>query len=340
MTLENNDKKKSAHTDNSDADKGQSLGSYLQRERQKKQLTIEDVAKATCIGPEKLKALEAGNRNLLPVSVFTKGFVKIYAAHLDLDQAEVLERFSLEWVDDTATKTEVRSCESMAESSPFFLSLRFYSLLLIIALLISLAYFFFQADDSPSPASLTTIRPAPEQRSEQVVVKKVEVKQLEIISTAPSQETPLISPQSAGKIAMEDDGWENETSLTAKDNIVQTEHASKTAPSSVAAQPTPPQTVAPLAKMVPKPAPSVFQPVDLHILFLKKSRIAIAQDDGQLEKYIFAPGEESSWQAANQITLHIDTPGAVELTLNGAPITLDNTDDGPLAITLPSDLGR
>ena len=81
--------------------------------------------------------------------------------------------------------------------------------------------------------------------------------------------------------------------------------------------------------------------VTLHIRFIKRSRISIIEDEGLPEEYIFTPGEESTWQAEKHITLHIDDPEAVELTLNGSPITIENsTNNNSLAITLPSDIDR
>ncbi len=362
MTQENSKKKWSANAEKSDAETGQSLGAYLQRERQKKQLSLQDVAEATRIPPESLQALESGNKSLLPVTVFTRGFVKIYAAHLGLDQAEVLERFSNEWgaVDNEAP--EMLSCESMAESSPFFLSFRFYFLLLLFALLISLAYFFFQADDTPPPAALTTIPSTTEEPQRQLVVPRDEVKQVTINPSVAPPETLLISPQSAGKISMEEDETPPEqpldqqimaTTMEASDagvkppvsalpenissDIVPEPMLPETSSAVPASQPAIPEVPAPVVQQA---TPSFFQSVNLHIRFTKRTHISVAQDDGRPEKFIFTAGEESSWQAASHITLHVDDADAVELTLNGTLITVGDNSDGSLAITLPTDLNR
>lgn len=338
MTQENSTKKWSAKAEEPHADNAQSLGSYLQRERQKKQLTIKEVAESTRIPPEALEALEAGNKNLLPVSVFTRGFVKIYAAHLGLNQAEILERFNNEWGAVENTTPEFLSGERMAESSPFFLSFKFYFLILLIALLISLAYFFFQADDTPNPAALTTVPLSLKQPGEQMIVNNKEVKQVTILSSAPSQDTLLISPQSAGKIVLEEEEDESphvslqSQELTAAADVRPTISSQKR--SALALQQ--PATQSP-ATQVQKPKAALSQAVNLHIRFIKKTHISVAQDDDQPEKFLFTKGEESSWQAARHITLQIDDAKAVELTLNGSPITVAKN-NGPLAITLPTDV--
>ncbi len=340
MTQENSKKKWSAKAEEPHADNAQSLGSYLQRERQKKQLTIKEVAESTRIPPEALEALEAGNKNLLPVSVFTRGFVKIYAAHLGLNQAEILERFNNEWGAIENTTPEFLSGERMAESSPFFLSFKFYFLLLLITLLISLAYFFFQADDTPKPAALTTVPLSLKQPGDQMIVNNKEIKQVTILSSAPSQDTLLISPQSAGKIVLEEEEEEEESphvalqsqELTTVADVPPTISSQKR--SALAVQQPAGQSPATQAQ---KPKAALSQAVNLHIRFIKKTLISVAQDDDQPEKFLFTKGEESSWQAARHITLQIDDAKAVELTLNGSPITVAQN-NGPLAITLPTDV--
>jgi cytoskeleton protein RodZ len=67
----------------------ESLGARLKREREKQNLSLEDVAAATKIGTRMLKALENDQFDRLPGGIFNKGFVRAYATHLGLngDQA-------------------------------------------------------------------------------------------------------------------------------------------------------------------------------------------------------------------------------------------------------------
>ncbi|MEN8256372.1 MAG: helix-turn-helix domain-containing protein [Thermodesulfobacteriota bacterium] len=356
MTQENSKNELTANDEKSGTETNQSLGLYLQRQRQRKKQSIEEVSVATRITPETLHALESGNRGLLPLAVFTKGFVKIYAAHLGLNQADILERFSNEWGNVTNTPPEILSGESMAESSPFFLSSRFFFLLLLIVIVISLACFFFQADDTPSPAALTTIPNPQEQTSPPLVIKQKEVKQLKIIASTPPQQTLLVSPKSAGKIPLEGDDEQTQAPTiepVVDDQMLKEKSSSSetspptTTPAKISVEPVTPEPKT-LAQQDVSPTvikneetehlPSLFQSLNLHIRFLKKTRISITQDDDHPEKYIFNSGEESTWVAASHITLHVDTADAVELTLNGSPVPIDNSHDGPLAITLPPDV--
>ncbi|MDR9500970.1 MAG: DUF4115 domain-containing protein [Desulfurivibrionaceae bacterium] len=313
MTQENNTKTGSAHAEKSGPESSHPLGAYLQRERQKKEQTIEEVAESTCIPTQIVKALESGDKDLLPLSVYTKGFVKIYALHLGLDEDEILERFSKEWGTVSLSTPDVLSGERLAESSPFFLSFRFYFILLLLALALGLAYFFFQADDA-QPVDMTALPPVGQEGVAQAAVAEKEIKELQIIAAGPSRETPLISPQSAGKMGLE--------------------HDSTTTPMMVRQDKTPVDAVEQEQGRF-----LAAGSVHLHIRFLKRTHLSVGQDDKQPEKFIFAKGEESSWQATRRITLHVDPADAVEMTLNGSPITVEGTSNaGSLAITLPTDL--
>lgn len=165
----------------------------------------------------------------------------------------------------------------------------------------------------------------------------------------------MISPQSAGKVSLEEDEPPQDTPLdqakmeNSDDGPIQTvtiptenltakieSESNPPDPASLSTQEPATESPAPVAK---EAIQSFFQSVNLHIRFTKRTRISVAQDDGQPEKFIFAKGEESTWQASSHITLHVDEADAVELTLNGTPVTVDDSDDGPLAITLPTDLG-
>lgn len=61
------------------------VGEQLINAREQKRLTIEQAAFATKINPEYLKALESGERELLPSAVQGKGFLRLYAGFLGLD---------------------------------------------------------------------------------------------------------------------------------------------------------------------------------------------------------------------------------------------------------------
>jgi cytoskeleton protein RodZ len=66
------------------------IGERLRREREKKKISLEEVALTTKIGTRMLRAIEEERFELLPGGIFNKGFVRAYARHLGLDEEEAV----------------------------------------------------------------------------------------------------------------------------------------------------------------------------------------------------------------------------------------------------------
>jgi len=69
------------------------FGELFTQARERRGLTLEDVAVKTRIHPDFLRALEESNFAKLPDQVFVKGFVRAYAQSLGLDEDDALRRF-------------------------------------------------------------------------------------------------------------------------------------------------------------------------------------------------------------------------------------------------------
>jgi cytoskeletal protein RodZ len=69
----------------------QSAGAVLRCCRENAHLSLEDVAEATKIGKNYLRALEADRYEELPSPVYLKGFLRIYATYLGLDPEALLK---------------------------------------------------------------------------------------------------------------------------------------------------------------------------------------------------------------------------------------------------------
>src|SRR4030042_2528491 len=70
----------------------ESLGHYLKREREKKNISLRDVSRNTRIREHLLEAMEADRHDLLPSATFVKGFLQSYAKYVGLDPNEVVLR--------------------------------------------------------------------------------------------------------------------------------------------------------------------------------------------------------------------------------------------------------
>ena len=63
-----------------------SFGERLQRERELRGITLEEIAEATKIGTRSLRALEEQDFDKLPGGIFNKGFVRAYSKYLGIDE--------------------------------------------------------------------------------------------------------------------------------------------------------------------------------------------------------------------------------------------------------------
>ncbi len=67
-----------------------SFGERLQREREMRGISLEEIAEATKIGTRSLRALEEQDFDKLPGGIFNKGFVRAYAKYLGLNEEQAV----------------------------------------------------------------------------------------------------------------------------------------------------------------------------------------------------------------------------------------------------------
>jgi cytoskeletal protein RodZ len=72
-----------------------SFGENLQREREMRGVTLQEISAATKIGVRFLKALEAEDFGQVPGGIFTRSFIRTYAKYLGLDEDRVLAEYQL-----------------------------------------------------------------------------------------------------------------------------------------------------------------------------------------------------------------------------------------------------
>ena len=65
----------------------------LRLERERRNVSIDEICAVTKVSPRHLRALEAGEYRDLPGGVFRKGIVRSYLKVLDLDEVSWIERF-------------------------------------------------------------------------------------------------------------------------------------------------------------------------------------------------------------------------------------------------------
>src|ERR1700733_4578876 len=72
-----------------------SFGEILKREREMREVTLNEVTVATRIAPRFLEAFEREEWEKLPGGVFNRGFVRAIARYLGLDEENLLSEYDL-----------------------------------------------------------------------------------------------------------------------------------------------------------------------------------------------------------------------------------------------------
>jgi cytoskeleton protein RodZ len=73
-----------------------SFGDRLREERERRGISLDEIAKATKVGPHLLEALERNDLASLPGGPFNKGFVRAYARHIGLDPEATVDEYARE----------------------------------------------------------------------------------------------------------------------------------------------------------------------------------------------------------------------------------------------------
>jgi cytoskeleton protein RodZ len=82
------------------------FGERLRRERELRQITLEEISGSTKITKRHLEALEHEDFDALPGGIFNKGFVRAYARYVGIDEEQAVADYLV--ADQQQTQTEVR----------------------------------------------------------------------------------------------------------------------------------------------------------------------------------------------------------------------------------------
>jgi cytoskeletal protein RodZ len=125
------------------------LGEYLRKERERKSLSIEDVAEITNINPKLLQAMEKGDFRDIPGVFYAKNFLKTYLQAVEADQEEFFKTFQPEIDrildekrDDPAQYYSKLRYSSFKKRNLYLISA------LILLLIVSVFCFFYQSKDN------------------------------------------------------------------------------------------------------------------------------------------------------------------------------------------------
>lgn len=165
------------------------VGQRLREERVKKDLSVEEVARATKIRTQFIRNIEDGNFTGLPSSAYALGFVKNYVAFLGLPSRELLAKFRREY---DAREHRVVLPESLTSRTNIRMKKIYwgkYSLISCVIIIPVLFYIFFQYRGFFFGPSLSVVTPrehAVLQASEIVVEGSTDINSTLIVNTVPT----------------------------------------------------------------------------------------------------------------------------------------------------------
>ncbi len=270
------------------------IGELLKKEREKKKLTIKEVAVVTKINSAILIAIEEGDEQGLPPKPFLRGFVQSYARHLDVDVDKIMQMFM---ADLGTTKPQITKLESNPANDNNTLDfinqkwdlIKKGSVVAGILLLLGFAWFLVE-----------TINKYEEESKQAAERKETVITQVSTntVNTEPSQ-----SPNPNLVVAPPVESPEAKPSPQPTDKPV--------APTATSVPTTP----------LPKPTPSPVQvaaaPQQVIIEALDNVRVKYNIDNGSAKSVDLKPEQILTIKGQTKVTLTISDGGAVNIIYNG-----------------------
>ena len=169
-----------------------SLGTYLRELRSAKDVSLDEVTRATRVGRAHLEALEAEDLASLPAPVFVKGFIRAYCEFLQTDPGEALSRYR-ELTGDRSHAASTGHLDARGASlgrGPVFVSV-------ILLVVLGTALFILNSGrDSSSRATRAPVAPAVAPAAPPAatpVPRATEAPRAQEVSTAPAP-APVAAP--------------------------------------------------------------------------------------------------------------------------------------------------
>ncbi|MBZ5628429.1 MAG: DUF4115 domain-containing protein [Acidobacteriia bacterium] len=178
-----------------------SFGERLQREREMRGITLEEIAEATKIGTRSLRALEEQDFDKLPGGIFNKGFVRAYSRYLGLDEEQAVADYLAALAEAQAAGKVTRQEPNASgggpdrnifiseddDSEPMRLPLGPIAVLVLIAVLLYSGWRYYRLHGLPN---LRHVRAASQQPSPPAKAAPLAVQPQTAPANAPAATTP------------------------------------------------------------------------------------------------------------------------------------------------------
>jgi len=124
------------------------VGKWLKAAREKSGITLDEVAKVTRIGKNYLEAIEEGDLGKLPSQAYTRGFIRLYAAHLGLPPEKALSLMAVSQTESDETLPDKSSTPEQNRKNPPAYR-RSLAAIIILTLALATGYLLFKPAGQP-----------------------------------------------------------------------------------------------------------------------------------------------------------------------------------------------
>ena len=295
----------------------ETLGDYLKDKREAQNITLEEVAQATRIRKTILEAVENNQFDRIPAQVFAQGFIKSYAAYLELDESEAIKRYTAAM---DALEAEKGPEEEVAPIHPQRnLPIRKIVLVAIVLIVVFNIWLLMRA---PETQNETPLNNTPETQS-----------------TPPAQSSPVtqqdvLLEKDAGPSAPEEEIIAivtDEKLPVGKEEIAVSEDEKPAAAEEEITIPI--EEIRDDSEQEPAVSPS--EEMALRVVASERVWMRIQLDQNEPYETLLRAGESYTVKAQNKFTIRIGNAGGVELFFNEKPLGNPGKPGEVVDLTLP-----
>ncbi len=305
-----------------------SLGNYLRRERERQQVSLQDISAATKIQLQFLKEIEEDAYDRLPPAPFVIGFLRAYAQCLALDPEEIVAAYHARYGPSEELESQ-RLFVAYQAKHPKQFSRKSISIALIITVLVA-GFIYFLSREQEARTAITPTPVVVETASEGL---KTELEPLRLASgtqypqiTAPTTEpTPGTASDSGpvqGPIRPSSDRDQALPVVAAAVPEEQTPHRSEA--ESLAAFPEefsleiPPSS----GDAFPTDSPPLLV---LQAIAVEDTWLRVDIDEDKRHALLLTSGKSIQWEAVERFVLTVGNAHGTRLLLDGHDVSLPPT---------------
>ena len=286
-----------------------SVGSYLRELRERRGVSLEEIARTTRVGRPYLEALEAGEFGKLPAPVFTRGFVVAYCQALGVSADEALTRYGGRveaTADANAVPTSGRERTASRGRGPVLVS---FVLLIVLGLALFAVALVLQSGrdgdgrraEVPRTPRRDALRPVPRPEP------------------AASEEPPAVATPAVSSVTDTPGPPAVPTAPSAPTaSVVATTAATAGTPTGgmpTALKELPPATIS--QQDITAAVGAMTAPYRLIARTSAVTWIRVRTDDGRVSDETVAAGQTREWVSNRAFTISVGNAGGVRFELNG-----------------------